>query len=768
MKIIKYCDRIIEYTFYAIFLFVPLVLAGDTSELFELNKMWLAFGLGIIIAVAWIAKSILQGHIKIQRTLLDIPIGLFLLSQVMSTIFSWDHHISLWGYYSRFNGGLLSTILYIFLYYAFVSNVLMKESNEKNVLNFNAVKKILHISLISGLIVGLWGLPSKFGADPTCLLFRGQLDVSCWAEDFQPKIRIFSTLGQPDWLAAYMAILIPINIALLINNFKNNLTKKLNFGKITFSYPSKINLYSIFYILSLILFYTNLLYSRSRSGIIAVWLAVAMLLIGYYLLYGRRHIKLFTPILIVLIIALLTFFIGGPFGFLNNIYFGAIKNRINPPPAPVKSQPAAPAKPAPMHTGELGGSDSGRIRLLVWNGAISAWKDNPLFGTGLETFAFAYYKYKSPEHNLVSEWNFLYNKAHNEFLNYLVTSGLFGLGTYLAIIAWFFYLSLKKLLKNRDDPNGLLILSFFASYITIIITNFFGFSVVIVNIYLFLIPAFAFAIQNLINSERVISIPKTTQPAKTISGPSSFQWIGIIAIALVGFYLIYNLIVFWNADKSYAYGANLDRVGYYKEAYPYLQKAVAGRPGEPIFRDELSVNNAMLAAQILSSPDAKNSTSAATEAQNLSQQALSISNDIVSSYPNNYVFWKTRVRIFYTLSQIDPNMLIQALDAVRHAQALAPNDASINFNLGVIQGQNGDIDGAVRDLERTIQMKPDYREARYALGLFYFQKALDKDGKIVVDRSFIGKAKEQMEYILSHINSSDEQAKQALQSLEKK
>lgn len=766
MKISNICNKIIEFSFYAIFLFVPLVLAGDTSELFEFNKMWLAFGLGIIIACSWIIKSMLQGRIKIQRTPLDIPMGLFLLSQTMSTIFSWDHHISLWGYYSRFNGGLLSTILYIFLYYAFVSNILMKESNERNVLNFNAVKKILNVSLISGLIVGLWGLPSKFGADPTCLLFRGQLDVSCWADDFQPKIRIFSTLGQPDWLAAYMAILIPINISLLINKLRDNLGRRLNLGKIVLYYPSKIKPVTIFYTLTVILFYANLLYSRSRSGIISVWLAVFILLVGYYFLYGRKQIKLFTPISIIFIFTLITFSIGTPFGFLDKFTYGGIKNKLNPPPAPAKTQ--AVAKPAPAHVGELGGTDSGKIRLLVWNGAINAWKDNPLFGTGVETFAFAYYKYKPPAHNLTSEWNFLYNKAHNEFLNFLVTSGLFGLGTYLAIIAWFFYLSLRKLLKNRDDSNGLLILSFLASCVTIIITNFFGFSVVIVNIYLFLIPAFAFAIQNLINPAKIISIPKNTQGARAISQPSTFQWAGIIAVITIGLYFIYNLFVFWNADKSYAYGSNLGRVGYYKEALPYLQKAVAGRPGEPIFRDELSVNNAILAAQILSQPDIKNSTSAATEAQNLSRQALSISNEIVAAYPNNYVFWKTRVRIFYTLSQIDPNMLIQALDAVRHAQALAPNDASINFNLGVIEGQNGDIDGAIRDLERTVQMKADYRDARYALGLFYFQKALDKDGKTVIDKNYLEKAKEQMRYILSHINSGDTQTKQALQSLEKK
>jgi len=67
MNIEKICNRIIEYSFYAIFLFVPLVLAGDTSELFEFNKMWLAFGLGIVIATAWIAKSILAGRFRFKK-----------------------------------------------------------------------------------------------------------------------------------------------------------------------------------------------------------------------------------------------------------------------------------------------------------------------------------------------------------------------------------------------------------------------------------------------------------------------------------------------------------------------------------------------------------------------------------------------------------------------------------------------------------------------------------------------------------------------------
>src|SRR3989344_788044 len=122
MNIANICNKIIEFSFYSLFFFVPLAFASDTFELFEFNKMWLTYGLTIIIAASWIAKMILQRRILLCRTPLDIPIALFLTSQIISTIFSWDPHVSIWGYYSRFNGGLLSMISYVFLYYAFVSN----------------------------------------------------------------------------------------------------------------------------------------------------------------------------------------------------------------------------------------------------------------------------------------------------------------------------------------------------------------------------------------------------------------------------------------------------------------------------------------------------------------------------------------------------------------------------------------------------------------------------------------------------------------------
>lgn len=701
---------------------------------------------------------ILQRRIFIQRTPLDIPIMLFLLSQVISTIFSQDHHISIWGYYSRFNGGLLSIVAYIFLYYAFVSNF----GSTK------IVKRLLFVSLISGLVVALWGLPSHFGHDPTCLIFRGNLDVSCWTEDFQPRVRIFSTLGQPDWLAAYLAILLPIAIIMVIKFIKN------------------IPL-SIFYILLSALFYLDLLYSGARSGIIATWVSLIFLIISYLWIQKKQIFKLstlnFQLSTLLLAFLFITFFVGTPISQLHKFTFQGLKTQFanNKPVANDKKTTQTPEKQV-VHAGELGGTDSTKIRSIVWQGAIEIWKHNPIFGTGVETFAFAYYRFKPPAHNLTSEWNFLYNKAHNEFLNYLATTGAFGLGTYLLMIGWFMLVSFRAQARNpmgipkqvRDDSSShskfsILNFALLASYLSILVTNFFGFSVVITNIYLFMIPAFVFVLMDKINQQKVFVFPKSRQQLTTNYQPLTTQWIFIVIVLIVSSYLLFVLFKFWVADKVYAYGYNLDRSGDYQQAYPHLHKAVADRGDEPVFKDELSVNDAVVAVGLINQQkDSKDDkTNTRLIASKLAQEAIEVSNLVTSSHPNNVVFWKTRVRLFYTLSQVDSRYLPLALDAIEKTAQLAPTDASISYNLGVLYGQNNDIKKAIEALNNTVNLKPDYRDAHYALGLFYHDAAIDKDGK-VINSLMQKKAVEQMQYVLNNISPNDSGATEALKTWEKK
>ncbi|MCL4387069.1 O-antigen ligase family protein, partial [Patescibacteria group bacterium] len=680
MKIVNYCNRVIEYSFYALLFFVPLIVISDTSELFEFNKLWLTFAITIIIGAAWISKMIAKKEFRIQKTSLDIPIALFFLSQVISTFLSLDPHTSIWGYYTRFNGGLFSIFTYIFLYYAFVSNL--------DSIHF--VKRIIGVSLIAGTVVSLWGFPSHFGYDPTCFVFRGTLDVSCWTSDFQPKIRIFSTLGQPDWLAAYLSILIPVTVAFFINSIKKGVVSPLY---------KKFSLKSLGLLLVFVLFYIDLLYAKSRSATVSSWISL-IVFAGLCIWIKRDELKKFAlknfaksnihVLVLVLSLLLVTFFTSTSISQVDRFGYSSLKSFISKTTAP-KVKKEAPKSEAPQatekaHVGELGGTDSFKIRLIVWEGAIDAWKNNPIFGTGVETFAFAYYKYRPAAHNLTSEWNFLYNKAHNEYLNYLATTGLVGFLSYLSIIfvfLWIFFSDALKKLKIKELNSDLLIIIAFASgYLSILMSNFFGFSVVMVNIYFFLIPAITLILLGKLDRNRVFVFapkPKKVNSDDKKSAKVKFykdeykdyrkiRRVGISLVFALSAYLIYGLYTAWIADKAYALGQNLDRVGQYQQAYPSLKNAISLRPSEPMFLDEFSINNAVLSITVLQQQ--KDSTGSADLANKLAEDAVALTNKITLEHPNNVVFAKTKVRVLYTLGQANPQYYVLALQAIEKAAKL--------------------------------------------------------------------------------------------------
>lgn len=634
---------------------------------------------------------ILTGKFLVRRTPLDLPILLFLTSQIVSTIFSIDPHVSFWGYYSRFNGGFLSIITYIFLYYAFTTNMTGGERKGSN--------KLLFISLISGLFVSLWGLPSHFGYDPTCLLFRGQLDVGCWTDAFQPKVRIFSTLGQPNWMAAYLSILTPVSLIFALNKLKNNNWKLSNWK-------------FVYYFFLALLFYLDLEFTRSQSGFLGFWMGnVFFIALSILALKNKLSVskffkeKVFRFFLTAnILFLLLNFLFGFPIDKLNSFTLPSIQNKITAPKTKTQNT-KAPVGPS-LETGITG---SGKIRLIVWKGAVNIFKNNPLFGSGVETFAYAYYKYRPIEHNLTSEWDFLYNKAHNEYLNYLATTGIFGLGTYLWIIGAFAFIVYKTIRKRSENEFNLISYALVAGYVSILGSNFFGFSVVIVNLYFFLLPGLFFDYQNLLEEKYFFAKNENIEIAST---NSPYKKVGVFFFALLILYFEFLLFRFWLADKDFALGYNLDKVGEYVRSNDLLMSAVKLRPGEDLFKDELSLNLSTLSLYLSQQNEA-------TQAALFAQQAKAVSDGVVKRHPNNVVFFKTRTRVMYSLASIDPTFMRDAIDAIEKARSLAPTDPKISYNAALLYNQTGNTEKAIKTLQETIELKPDYMDAYHAIILFY-------------------------------------------------
>lgn len=627
---------------------------------------------------------VLEKKFVFQKTFWDIPLLIFFGSQIIATILSIDRHTSIWGYYSRFNGGLLSTTSYLILYWAFVSNI---KKNE-------VIRGIKYL-LFSALLVSLYGIAEHFG-----------IDARFWVQDVQN--RVFSTLGQPNWLAAWLVALLTIPLAFFLNK-ENPLLLNTKNKKIT----KGLSLALAF------IFYLCLLYTKSRSGLLGFIATYTVFWAGIFFLNKDKIKNILKPFgFITGLLLITTIIVGTPWTPQLKSFF-IKQSQIEP----VKQENQIPT----------GGTESGEIRKIVWTGALNLWKNHPVFGTGVETFAYSYYWYRPREHNDVSEWDFLYNKAHNEYLNFGATSGTIGLLSYLALVVTFISWSLKQIIKKKKKV--ILNIALLSGFISILVTNFFGFSVTAVSLLFFLFPALSF-----------INLYKKDNKVKENFKLNNIQYVEIFALLAIFVILISSIIRYWYADNRFALGEKFNKAGYTTQSFEKLEKAINIRPNEPAYLDQLSIVAASLAVQTANQEQSTLSSQLVDTAIDASNKALSIS-------PYNINFWKNRTKVFYKLSEINEDYYNQAITALIQASKLSPTDAKVQYNIAILYSKFGQKETAIETLEKTIELKPNYDQARYALALFYEEKGE------------IEKAKEQLNYILEKINPNHETAIEKLKEL---
>jgi tetratricopeptide (TPR) repeat protein len=652
---------------------IPLIFYKGTSELFEFNKIVALYGITTIIASIWIINSIRAKKFIFRQTLLDWPLVIYLSIYLVSSLFSIDPRTSFLGYYSRFNGGLISQICYAILYWAFVSNVTAKNAKQS-------------------LVFGLWSLAiasalailEHFGVFTTCGLMGLGYKESCWVQDVQS--RVFSTLGQPNWLAALLVAMLPIS------NFQFLISNQFSINKFSFA--------KLGWFLITIQFFVTLLFTKSRSGLLAFGIE-AIIFWGF--VFWQSKLKYLKELTVLFLVLGLLYFV---------ISYRPINQLTN-------SQPSTSNGPAL----EVGGTESGTIRKYVWLGALEVFKNYPILGSGPETFAFSYPMFKPVAHNLTSEWDFIYNKAHNEFLNYLATTGIIGTLSYLSLI-FFSYLIFFK--SKRYD--------LFAGYTAILATNFFGFSVVPVSLLFFLFPAIALAQ----NTENTKLNTKTKQ--------DETQMIFVAIVLGTTLYTLFSIHSYWQADINYLQAKTLNRQGNPIKARDLIEKAIKTSKKEPLYWAEASNIDSDIA--ILSAEEKRDDQT--NKFIQLASQESKISTDLSSK---NINLKRTQAGIYYKLASFNENYLELAEKTLKDAISITPFDPKLYYQLGILQLKLNKNEEAVKNLEKSVELKTNYKDGRFALGSVY---------KDLGDKT---KAFEQFTYILDNIDTKDDLSKKYLLEL---
>ena len=335
---------------------------------------------------------------------------IFLFTLLIAAIFSDYKYEAFWGNYHR-DEGFFTIAIYILLF--IVSSTYFKIN-----------KTMWNIMLIAPTLMSIYGIMQFFGIDPIQKFALGDI--------LMPTT--MGTIGHRNFFSTYILIFIAIYLSYYI----------FNGGKK--------------YLFCTTLMFSALLCSTTRSG----WVAFGvMALIGFIFIIRRKQCLNRAIIVFILFTSI--------FLSLNYISSGAITNRA----LMIINEGKTVATSVVSDDVEI--EDSfGSSRIFIWKMAYNAFIDSPFWGQGPDTLRLRlmddyYEKYMS----YAGPTNDYFDKAHNEFLEYAASGGIFTVISYISVLI----LILFGLFKNiKDDKFKILFIVVF----TYIIQSIFNISVIIV------------------------------------------------------------------------------------------------------------------------------------------------------------------------------------------------------------------------------------------------------------------------------------------------
>lgn len=389
VSIIFYFEFLMEWLFKLLFFVTPLIFVTNTNELYEFPKMFFVYIVGSTVIFLFFLKLILNPR---KLSWPNKWVLMLLGSYIVSTVLSMNIYTSLFGYYSRFNGGLVSVLIFSGLYFVLI-----------NEFTFEKLREFLLVSALSLFPISVYSVVQHYG------FLAGLLNLTS-------TVRAYSTFGQPNWLAAYICMLMPF----LFLNVKTR-----------------------FWLALFLVSYAGLWFTYSMSGFLAFLFAVvAVVALNYrFVMADSKRYGLITLLVVVFSVANLGIFtervsdsIKDVGKFFQSFEFYTVVENVY----------AAASVPLPKPSADsYNVSDAGFIRSGLWKSTLQLVTSSPkvfLFGTGPETFPYSIQPFRIPELNYSSEWDFILNKPHNFYLEILAQNGLLGIIPYIGLIIY----SLRK------------------------------------------------------------------------------------------------------------------------------------------------------------------------------------------------------------------------------------------------------------------------------------------------------------------------------------
>jgi putative inorganic carbon (HCO3(-)) transporter len=688
-------DKLVFWLLLLTVVAIPLYFNIVSFDQFEMPKLTVLRILTCIMCALWGIRIFENGRFEFTPTPLDIPLLGWVIMNIVTTFTSFAPQLSFRGEYENFAGSL-SNINYVVLYYIAVQHI----NNQKRIKIFN------YTVLLAGFLITLYALAQFFG-----------FDIIQWNEGSMIKGRYFASMGNPNFLGALLAMMIPVNIAFLAVNFRNKkyLMSGLLFTLFILMYMAMFGTQSrapflafvsslmVFMVYWLISFYKRISSQPENIGKNSVQLILAESL---------KHLKPIGIATAVILIALsLSFTVGKE---ATTRLWNSVTN--------VKQS---------MSTS----------RLHIWIPTLRMIQDNPVLGTGVDTFKSVFPKYEGTNFAQIDGANVSSRTAHNELLNIAATMGIVSLGIYLLLILSYILMWYRSFSRTKDETLKMLSLAMFASFTAYFIQNLFSFGVAAINTYLYMFFAAHAVLYNEFFGRKKYTLKlydKSTAGMFPVKLVLELVFTALMAFMAYRAYMIYSADVHYNKGKIWGTMQNRWDIAVTEHI-----KSVEDAPNEVKYYVYLALAYERLAME----------TKDKTQQLALIHKAVDAYKKGVEINPGNSYYWGNLGRVYTMLGRYeDPKYFQNAIENYQMSIDKAPVTGlfynniielylSLNmpdkaapymvkldvydkklasgshFMLGNIYFGQKQLNEAEVEYRRSVELDPDNSQAYYNLGV---------------------------------------------------
>jgi len=670
--------------------------------------------IGSLMLGLWATKLIVLREHRFVRTKLDWPVLSFLLGTTIATLTSISVYTSVAGFYGRYEG---LTSWYLFGLFFFVITNYIK--------SFDQLKQIVVTVMSAATLMAVYSIIQRYALDP--YMWGG----------VPTKERVIGTIGQPNFLAAYMLMAFFMLLSLLLFDRKHEI-KQIDWLEqlLITSYFIFVQLASLF-----------MIYSLDANNFVR-WYLVVILMTAASILFSFNYKKLHPLIFNILIgFSLVVIYVcilytqsrGGYMGFFCGTVLFALaagrqailnhwkkiavlgllivaisgltmmRSEYSPFARFASEVTTEKVETAEKEESKLELKGAAGSRGETWTSAFGIIADNPFFGIGPEVLKMVFPRYETEMFRFREAFHVKQDRCHNEIFDVGVTKGLVTFYVYIWLLFVFFSTGLRKAVTLVGQEK-LLVAGLLAAALAFLIQNQFSFGVVAITSLFWIIWAMVM----------VVGEKAEDEPIKKFSW-LEIPWLPIAGIIIVVVFCIYLAFLSFRGDIWFKIGKTQMQMQRFDQAVVSLEKSLSVFPyeGGTISHLGISYLNYYYA-----------NGSRQNELLDKSIKALLYGTKIDPYNADNY----------YMLSKI--YLLLKDLNTAEKYTDIAlkidPYYAEVYYTKGLISQARGNLDLAAQDYEKAFMINPnlDYVmqrlesmnkiAGRQAETRKAFEKALDK------------------------------------------